>query len=81
MASAYNANGVKLRHSFPCPKCRHPHAPVIVTRQTDDGEVIRRRGCPECGHRWFTLQEPEFLLPQGAVKWSGQRLLLKREPA
>jgi hypothetical protein len=77
----YGPNGVKHRHSFPCPKCLSGPSPVIVTRQTPAGETIRRRGCSVCGHRWFTVQEPEYLVPRGAVKWCGSDLrIITPEP-
>ena len=81
MAESYSKNGIKLRHPFPCPKCRSGLTPVIVTKQTEHGETIRRRGCKECGHKWFTLQEPEYLLPVGSVKWSGSQLVLVQPEA
>jgi transcription elongation factor Elf1 len=81
MAESYSKNGVKLRHSFPCPKCRSGLTPVIVTKQTEHGETIRRRGCKECGHKWFTFQEPEYLLPVGSVKWRGSQLVLVQPEA
>ena len=81
MAEKYSVNGVKLRHPFPCPKCRHPHGPVVTTHRGEGGEIIRRRSCPECGHAWFTMQEPEYLLRKDAVEWRNYAYRLKDEAA
>jgi len=69
------------RGSFPCPKCRNPQSSVVLTRHTEHGESVRRRSCEECGHKWFTMQEPEFLLSRDAVRWSGNQLRLTQEVA
>ncbi|HYZ66941.1 MAG TPA: hypothetical protein VE666_03900, partial [Mycobacterium sp.] len=36
-----------------CPFCRHPDSRVVDSRETDEGQAIRRRrSCPECGRRF-----------------------------
>jgi len=37
----------------------------------DDGIALRRRSCDACGHRWFTAQEPEYLVRY--VQWESLR--------
>jgi transcriptional repressor NrdR len=40
-----------------CPFCRHPDSGVLDSRVADDGAAIRgRRGCPECGRRFTTVE-------------------------
>jgi transcriptional repressor NrdR len=40
-----------------CPFCRHPDSRVIDSRETDEGQSIRRRrSCPECGRRFTTVE-------------------------
>lgn len=72
----HQSTNAKVRYLFPCPKCRDTSTKVLMTRSSPHGELIRRRGCPSCGHRWFTCQEPEYLLPKNAVKWSGANFQL-----
>jgi transcriptional repressor NrdR len=41
-----------------CPYCRHPDSRVVDSRETEDGQLIRRRrACPECGKRFTTVEE------------------------
>jgi transcriptional repressor NrdR len=41
-----------------CPYCRYPDSRVVDSREQDEGQVIRRRrGCPECGRRFTTVEE------------------------
>lgn len=42
-----------------CPKCSHNPTQVIKTHRRADGTVLRRRQCPICQHRWYTLQPNE----------------------
>lgn len=40
-----------------CPFCRHPDSRVVDSRETDEGQAIRRRrSCPECGRRFTTVE-------------------------
>ncbi|OBJ71390.1 transcriptional regulator NrdR [Mycobacterium sp. 1274756.6] len=40
-----------------CPFCRHPDSRVVDSRETDEGQAIRRRrACPECGRRFTTVE-------------------------
>ena len=41
-----------------CPFCRFPDSRVVDSRETSDGDAIRRRrSCPECGRRFTTVEE------------------------
>ena len=41
-----------------CPFCRYPDSRVVDSRETSDGDAIRRRrSCPECGRRFTTVEE------------------------
>jgi hypothetical protein len=34
-----------------------------------DGVAARRRECQECGHKFYTAQEPEYLIPDDRIYW------------
>ncbi|MGA0340871.1 MAG: hypothetical protein ACO3N3_09195 [bacterium] len=57
-----------------CPNCNADSSKVILTRSIDDKVKIRRRVCNTCDHRWYTFQENEKVLPEGAIHWVGKRL-------
>src|SRR5271156_646360 len=51
-----------------CPFCRHPDSRVVASRETDEGQAIRRRrSCPSCGRRFTTLETASLAV----VKRSG----------
>jgi transcriptional repressor NrdR len=53
-----------------CPFCRHPDSRVVDSRETDEGQAIRRRrSCPECGKRFTTVETAVLAV----VKRSGVR--------
>lgn len=60
-----------------CPKCRHPITRVLRSGVEVGGEIVRVRTCVDCGHRWYTGQEPEYLLPAERVSWRRDRPGLK----
>ena len=44
-----------------CPFCRHPDSRVVDSRETDEGQAIRRRrSCPECGRRFTARSTSAF---------------------
>ena len=65
-----------------CPVCRHEVTIVVQAADQPDGRIVRRRRCAACEHRWFTVQEPEYLVPRSQVKYQDMapRMVL-REPA
>ncbi|MEX1217155.1 MAG: transcriptional regulator NrdR [Acidimicrobiales bacterium] len=57
-----------------CPSCAHLDDKVVDSRQSDDGEAIRRRReCLSCGARFTTFERLE-LVPMSVVKRSGDRV-------
>jgi transcriptional repressor NrdR len=56
-----------------CPFCTHEETQVVETRESDEGDVIRRRRrCTHCDKRFTTYERPEIALPQ-VVKKDGAR--------
>ena len=55
-----------------CPKCSFVRTRVVCTKRAEDGVTIRRRKCPICEHRWYSLQYPEVPIKTGEVKWEGR---------
>ena len=56
-----------------CPFCSHEETQVVETRESDEGDVIRRRRrCLKCDKRFTTYERAEFALP-AVVKKSGAR--------
>ena len=59
--------------SFACPECGCPTGVVMTCQLTDEpGGTLRRRVChgPLCGHRFYSLQQPEVDLPAWAIEWA-----------
>lgn len=56
-----------------CPFCDHPETQVVETRESDEGDVIRRRRrCLKCEKRFTTYERAEIALP-AVVKRDGAR--------
>jgi transcriptional repressor NrdR len=56
-----------------CPFCSHEETQVVETRESDEGDVIRRRRrCTHCDKRFTTYERPEITMPQ-VVKKDGAR--------
>jgi len=57
-----------------CPFCSHDDTQVVETRESDEGEVVRRRRrCPQCEKRFTTYERSEIALP-AVVKKDGARV-------
>jgi transcriptional repressor NrdR len=57
-----------------CPACAHLDDKVVDSRQSDDGDAIRRRReCLACGARFTTFERLEFV-PLVVLKRSGDRV-------
>lgn len=62
-----------------CPYCAHNQDRVVDSRESKDGEVIRRRReCEGCGRR-FTSYEKIETIPFFVIKHSGNREPFDRE--
>jgi transcriptional repressor NrdR len=56
-----------------CPFCGHEATHVAETRESDEGDVIRRRRrCPACDKRFTTYERAELAMP-AVVKKDGSR--------
>ncbi|MDT7836347.1 transcriptional regulator NrdR [Aquabacterium sp. OR-4] len=57
-----------------CPFCAHHETQVVETRESDEGDVIRRRRrCLTCDKRFTTYERAEIALP-AVVKKDGARV-------
>lgn len=57
-----------------CPYCSHTETQVVETRESDEGDVVRRRRkCTGCDKRFTTYERAEIALP-AIVKRSGARV-------
>jgi len=57
-----------------CPYCSHVETQVVETRESDEGDVIRRRRrCLHCEKRFTTYERPEIAMP-AVVKKDGSRV-------
>ena len=56
-----------------CPFCSHEDTQVVETRESDEGDVIRRRRrCAACDKRFTTYERAELAMP-AVVKKDGSR--------
>lgn len=56
-----------------CPFCSHEETQVVETRDSDEGDVVRRRRrCHSCDKRFTTYERAEISLPS-VVKRDGTR--------
>jgi transcriptional repressor NrdR len=57
-----------------CPFCSHAETQVVETRESDEGDVIRRRRrCLRCDKRFTTYERAEIAMPS-VVKKDGARV-------
>ncbi len=57
-----------------CPFCAHEETQVAETRDSDEGDVIRRRRrCLHCDKRFTTYERPDIAMP-AIVKKDGSRV-------
>ena len=57
-----------------CPYCGHEETQVVETRESEEGDVIRRRRrCMHCEKRFTTYERPEIAMP-AVVKKDGSRV-------
>jgi C4-type Zn-finger protein len=54
-----------------CPECGSAQTSVISKTPMIDDQILRRRSCVDCGHRWYTVQPPEDIVPPNyRITWS-----------
>ena len=46
-----------------CPACGSYKINVVKKYICDDYNHVRRRRCRDCFYRWYTVQEPEEIVP------------------
>lgn len=57
-----------------CPYCSHSETQVVETRESEEGDVVRRRRrCLSCDKRFTTYERAEIALP-AVVKKDGSRV-------
>lgn len=57
-----------------CPFCGHAETQVVETRESDEGDVIRRRRrCLKCDKRFTTYERIDIVMP-AVVKKDGSRV-------
>ncbi len=57
-----------------CPYCSHDETQVVETRESDEGDVVRRRRrCLSCDKRFTTYERGEIAMPS-VVKKNGTRM-------
>ena len=62
-----------------CPYCSHEETQVVETRESDEGDVVRRRRrCLHCDKRFTTYERAEIAMP-AVVKKDGSRSEFDRE--
>src|SRR6267378_3457827 len=67
------------RTPMKCPYCKAEDTAVIDSRESEDGDSVRRRRqCETCGKRFTTYERVELSMPM-VVKSSGNRVPYDRE--
>ena len=71
----------RLNKHTKCPKCGGTHIRVVSIYESIDlyFDIVRRRQCHDCGHRWYTGQKREVALH--SVEFGPDRLILSATPA
>ena len=53
----------------PCPRCGVAHGSLVKnTYYSVDGKILRTRFCPECGWKWWTVQDGESTVDMSKYK-------------
>ena len=66
-------NPALLTDPMKCPFCKHPDTQVVDSRESEEGDSIRRRRrCLSCDKRFTTYETVELRMPQ-VVKQNGMR--------
>jgi transcriptional regulator NrdR family protein len=62
-----------------CPNCKSKTTFVVSSNQDQEGKLVRRRKCNECGHRWYTLQYPEVEISKYQLSWHNKKPFIKQQ--
>ena len=56
-----------------CPGCKmYSDQKVIMSQRNSKFITIRRRLCYKCGHKWFTIQYPEMIVPDIQARYASR---------
>ena len=56
-----------------CPGCKtYSDQKVVRSDRNSKFIIIRRRECYECGHKWFTIQYPEMIVPDIQARYASR---------
>jgi transcriptional regulator NrdR family protein len=63
-----------------CPQC-NALTKVNTTRQVIDreGGTLRRRVCANCDNRFYTIQDPQRVVPNSFVQWREGEPVIDRD--
>ena len=50
-----------------CPRCSSSAIRAVATNNQDPESTVRKRGCSDCGHVWYTVEVP---VKEALVGWS-----------
>lgn len=48
-----------------------------MSRLIESEEIVRRRKCNSCGHRWYTIQWPEEEIDKSSIIWKNDQIEIK----
>jgi transcriptional regulator NrdR family protein len=57
-----------------CENCGSCDSRVLLARTLVTGEIVRRRECLGCNHKWYTRQSAEETIETWRVVWIGRDL-------
>ena len=56
-----------------CPGCKmYSDQKVIKSERNSKFITVRRRLCYGCGHKWFTIQYPEMIVPDIQARYASR---------
>jgi transcriptional regulator NrdR family protein len=60
-----------------CPQCGGRNTHVVCTFHTEAEQLVRRRHCQFCDHRWYTVQSAEQPLSKYRIKWKPDKRIVE----
>jgi transcriptional regulator NrdR family protein len=61
----------------PCPNCNCLITKVIKTYRDEHNNLVRRRSCISCSHRFYSAQLAEMLINPYDIQWDGSHGSIK----